>query len=167
MKHYCRMQKRIAHLLVASCFFISAVAQQAAKTTIAPFKMQMVNGKSFTYTQLKKDIPTILVYFSPTCDHCKAFTEELMKHTKELAHKQVVMISYEPLNEIKKFDELYKVSAQPAVKIGTEGYTFIVQKYYGIQRFPFIALYNKQMKLVKILPDKEKPEVLVQQIAQL
>ena len=154
------MYKYLLCLLVCATFFMQAsFAQQTNKTTIAPFKIKLVDGKDFTYNQLTKDKATVLVYFSPTCDHCKHFTEAMLKRKKELADKQIVMVSYLPLNEVKKFDDEYHLSSNPNIKVGTEGYTFIVQKYYNVQRFPFIAEYDKKGKLIQIVPyNSQQPE---------
>ena len=152
------MYKRIICALLAGFMCVSLFAQQNAKTTIAPFKITLVDGKTFTYKQLAKDKSTVLVYFSPTCDHCRHFTEAMLKRKKELAEKQIVMVSYLPVDEIKKFDDEYHLSSNANIKVGTEGYTFIVQKYYNVQRFPFVVEYDKGGKLNKIVPYSEKSE---------
>ena len=51
--------------------------------------------------------------------------------------------------------------------MGSEGYTFIVQKYYGVQRFPFVAMYNRSGKLVKTIPFVTEPEPVAKEIANL
>lgn len=160
------MYKKIISVIIFF-FCFAFVFAQAKKTGIAPFKITLANGKTFTYKQLKPNTATVLIYFSPTCDHCKEFTKELLTHQKELLNKQIVMVGYEPVAEVKKFDSIYHVSSKPNFKIGTEGYTFIVQKYYGIQRFPFVAMYNKQMKLVKTVPFVTEPEEVSKEIAAL
>jgi thioredoxin-related protein len=153
------MYKRIISVLIAGFMCVAAFAQTNSKTTIAPFKITLVNGKTYTYKELAKGKPTILVYFSPTCDHCKHFTEAMLKRKKELADKQIVMVAYEPLNLVKKFDDEYHLSSNPNIKVGTEGYTFIIQKYYNVQRFPFVAEYDKKGKLAQIVPyNSQQPE---------
>jgi thioredoxin-related protein len=153
------MYKRIISVLVAGFICVSLLAQQTNKTTVAPFKITLVNGKTYTYNQLVKGKATVLVYFSPTCDHCRHFTEAMLKRKKDLADKQIVMISYLPLNEVKRFDDEYHLSSNPNIKVGTEGYTFIVQKYYSVQRFPFVAEYDKKGKLTQIVPyNSQQPE---------
>ena len=161
------MYKKIVSLFFSLFLFCSLFAQTSSNAGIAPFKITLANGKPYTYKQLKKNTPTVLIYFSPTCDHCKAFTTELMKHTKELQNKQIIMIGYEPVAEVKKFDSDFHVSANPNFKIGTEGYTFIVQKYYGVQRFPFVAMYNKEMKLIKTIPFVTEPDAVLKELAAL
>lgn len=119
----------------------------------------------FTYQDLKKNTPTVLVYFSPTCDHCKHFMDALMRNENRLKNKQIILITYQPVNEIKAFDESYNIATKPYFKIGTEGLTFIVQKYYNIQKFPYIVLYNKQLKEVKKLSPTEDPNVLAKEVS--
>ena len=162
-----RMNKRIAFVAFSILVCCAAFAQQNNHVAIAPFKITLVNGKSYTYQQIKKNIPTVLVYFSPTCDHCKAFTKELLTYDKKLHNKQIIMIGYEPLKEMKVFDSLFHLSSKPYLKIGTEGYTFIVQKYYSVQRFPFVAMYNKSGKLTKTIPFVTEPEAAAKEISTL
>ena len=159
------MYKYLLSLLVFASFFGAAVAQQNNKTTIAPFKVTLTNGKTFTYNELTKNKSAILVYFSPTCEHCQKFTEAMLKRKKELSDKQIVMVSYLPLADVKKFDEQYHLSSNTNIKVGTEGYTFIIQKYYNVQRFPFVAEYNKQGKLTQVVPyNSAKPEEMAAQL---
>ncbi len=151
--------------LLFVCYTCITMYAQKNKTSIAPFKITLVDGSTYTYNQLKKDIPTVLIYFSPTCDHCKNFTTELLKHEKELTDKQIVMVTYSPMSELKPFDSTYDLSSKSFIKAGTEGYSFTVQKYYHVQQFPFIALYNKKLELVKILLPTDEPQVLAEQVA--
>ena len=159
------MYKRIISVLLAGFVCVAAFAQTNSKTTIAPFKITLVDGKTYTYKQLAKDKPTVLVYFSPTCDHCKVFTEAMLKRKKELAGKQIVMVSYLPVSEVKKFNDELHLSSSSNIKVGTEGYTFIVQKYYNIQRFPFVVEYDKSGKLSKVIPyNSQKPDEMAAQL---
>jgi len=145
-------------------FFHCAVAafSQKDRAAIPPFKIRLTNGDGFTYEQIDKSKSLILIYFSPSCEHCKAFTEAMLKQKKKWANKQIVMISYVHIRDVQAFDRLYHLSEHPDIKIGSEGQTFVVQQYYGIQHFPFVALFNKQGRLMKVIPDKLTPEAMVQ-----
>ncbi len=160
------MFKRFCAIVFAVILYGSVFAQQT-KSSIAPFSIVMLNGKTYTYKELKKNVPTVLVYFSPTCEHCQAFTKELLKHDEELKNKQIVMVTYQPVKEMKPFDSTFHISSKHYIKMGTEGYTFVVQKWYGVQRFPFVAMYNKEMKLVKTIPFVTQPEEVSKEIASL
>ena len=156
------MIKRSLHLIVALLAYVSVVAQSNNKE-IAPFKIRLTNGEGYTYSQLEKEKPVILVYFSPTCDHCKSLTEAMLKSNK-ISNSQVVMISFEDIRQVKIFDDEYKISSHKNIKIGSEGYTFVVQKYYNIEHFPFVATFDKNKKLKKIIPWNLTPEQMVGQL---
>ena len=160
------MYKRIISVLLAGFVCLSLFAQQTkvTKTTIAPFKITLADGKTYTYKQLDKNKPTILVYFSPTCDHCKHFTEAMLKRKKDLADKQIVMVTYLPLEQLKPFVDEYHLEDYPNIKVGTEGYSFIVQKYYGVQGFPFVVEYDKSGKLSKVVPYNKQSELMAAQL---
>lgn len=158
------MISRTLAVLFTCCISFIAVAQTTK--AIAPFSIEQVNHKTFTYKQLKPNTPTVLVYFSPTCEHCKDFVKELLKQ-KTLASKQIVLVTYLPVEELKPFADEFKLNKYSTIKTGTEGYTFLVRKYYDVQRFPFIAVYDKQLQLKKILPYTEDGKKAVAQLVKL
>jgi thiol-disulfide isomerase/thioredoxin len=155
-------RRNILIILILFCY-IHGFAQKS-NDGIAPFKIRLTNGDGYTYNQLEKNKPVILIYFSPTCEHCKAFTESMLKRMSKLNNNQLVMISYVDIKEVKTFDDAYKLSNHQNIKIGSEGYTFVVQKYYNIQHFPFVAEYDKSGKLKKIIPWNLKPEEIANQL---
>ncbi len=145
-------------LILFGLFIYMQLFSQGSNSSIAPFRIRLTNGQGYTYEQLSKNKPVVLIYFSPTCDHCKEFTEAMLKRINKLQDKQFVMISYENLKEVKAFDDRYKLSGHQNIKVGSEGYTFVVQKYYNIQRFPFVAEYDKTGRLKKIIRGDVDPE---------
>jgi thiol-disulfide isomerase/thioredoxin len=149
-------------IAVVLFFYLQGFAQ--SNSSIAPFKIRLTNGRGYTYQQLPKNKPVILVYFSPTCEHCKVFTENMLKRMDKFNDVQLVMMSYEDIKEVKSFDDIYKLSNHQNIKVGSEGYTFVVQKYYNIQRFPFVAEYDKYGKLKKIIRGNLKPEEIAAQM---
>lgn len=160
------MYKKIKLIILLCCFGAFAFTQTKSKN-IAPFKIQTVSGKEFTYQQLKKNKPVVLVYFSPSCEHCKNFTKELLKHEKQLASKQIVMVTYVPIAEVKPFVSDFNLKKYSNITAGTEGYSFIVRNYYDVTRFPFVALYDKQTQLIKILPYSDDNAATVSKILRL
>lgn len=127
----------------------SAYSQNNSKTAIAPFRIQLTNGDSLFAKDLKKNTPAMLIYFSPECEHCQAFTRELLKKIKSFNNTQLVFITYQPVNTLDPFVRNFNLSKYPNIQLGTEGYAFIVRKYYNIINFPFLVLYDKNGKLVK------------------
>jgi thioredoxin-related protein len=134
-------------LLVAACF--DSFSQGAAATKkIAPFSMRLTNGQQFNYSQLAAG-PVVLIYFSPDCDHCQDFTKDLVKNYNVVANKQVVMVTFQAMDMLKPFVTQYGLNAYTNFKVGTEGTSYVVQKYYQIRSFPYIAIYDKKGNLVR------------------
>lgn len=132
--------------------------------TIAPFNIQLINNKKFTYKDLPAATPVTLIYFSPDCEECKTFTRAIIKRIGDFKGRQLVFITYEELAHVRTFYEQMGLKQYPQLKIGTEGYSFTVQKYYKVEHFPFIASYDKSGHLIKIYANSTQPEKLAAEI---
>ena len=155
---------RTCFIIFVALFSCTQIFAQSASKDLPPFKIRLVNGEGYTYNQVEKNKPVILIYFSATCDHCKLFTQAMLKRINNLKDQQIIMISYEDLKEVKAFDDTYKLSSHQNIKIGSEGYTFVVQKYYNIQRFPFVVEFGKDGKLKKMISTNLKPGEIAAQL---
>lgn len=143
-------------LLLAAC--MPAISQSAAANKkIAPFQITLTNGQQYTSSQLLAG-PVVLIYFSPDCEHCQDFTKDLLKNYNVVANKQVVMVTFQSMDMLKPFVAQHRLSTYPNIKVGTEGYSYVVQRYYQIKSFPYIAIYDKAGKLVKTY-EGEQPHV--------
>lgn len=143
------MTHRLVNLLLFVFLANSAFSQATISgSKIAPFQIQLTNGQQYTFSQLAKG-PVVLIYFSPDCDHCQDFTKDLIKNYAVVANKQVVMVTFQSMEMLKPFVTQYNLNKYLNFKVGTEGMSYIVQKYYQIRSFPYIAIYDKNGKLVK------------------
>tara|TARA_R110002124_G_scaffold160321_1_gene327563 strand:- start:154 stop:639 length:486 start_codon:yes stop_codon:yes gene_type:complete len=143
------MSRKIQLTAAFLLLFITVKAQSTLQSNkIAPFNIKLTNGSTYTAKQLAKG-PVVLIYFSPDCHHCVDFTEDMLKNYSTFANKQIVMITFQDMSMLQPFAKKYKISQYPNIKIGTEGNSYIVQKYYQIRSFPYIALYDKNGNWVK------------------
>jgi thioredoxin-related protein len=133
------------------------------KKTIPPFRVQLTNGDSLFAKDIKKDVPLMLIYFSPTCEHCQEFTRNFLKKISLFGNAQILFISYLPLTDVEKFEQEFSLNKYSSIKTGTEGYAFIVQRFFNIMNFPFIALYNKKGSLIAAYRTAPAVEVLIKQ----
>jgi thiol-disulfide isomerase/thioredoxin len=152
-------------LLISLISFSITRAQEDKdfKKKIPPFHIQLVNGDSLASRQLKKNVPSMVVYFDPTCEHCQAFTRSLLEKINSFNNIQIVYITYTPISEVQKFEKDFNLKKYSNFKLGTEGDNFIVQKFYYVSKFPFIALYDKKGMLITFYRDPPSIETLVQQ----
>jgi cytochrome oxidase Cu insertion factor (SCO1/SenC/PrrC family) len=141
------MIRKLSLVLLMLAVAEISFAQFAGKR-IAPFQIVLDNGKAFNATQLKPGA-VVLVYFSPDCDHCQNFTKDLLKNFSVVGNKQVVMITPQSMEMLRPFIARFNLAAYPNIKVGTEGTSYLVRKYYNIMHYPFIALYDKNGQQVK------------------
>ncbi|WP_225865841.1 TlpA family protein disulfide reductase [Dyadobacter aurulentus] len=141
------MIQKLVFSFIMLAFSLAGYAQ-SIPNKIAPFQIRLTNGQQYTSSQLAKG-PTVLIYFSPDCDHCQEFTKDLVKNYSVVANKQVVMVTFQSMDMLKPFVKQYNLAGYPNIKVGTEGTSYLVQRYYQIRSFPYIAIYNKAGNLVK------------------
>lgn len=157
---------RLKMMILLPLIFSLCPAQSQSnnfRKTIPPFRIQLANGDSLFAKDVKKDVPLMLVYFSPTCDHCQEFTHNLLQKISSFENTQILFISYLPLPDIEKFEKGFGLNKYPSIQIGTEGYAFIVQRFYNIINFPFIALFDKKGALIAAYRTVPAIEALLKQ----
>lgn len=120
---------------------------------IPPYKILNTDSVYVTPANLKKNVPVMIMYFAPDCPHCQHVTMEITKHIKEFGNTQIVMITFiDPKRQFKaitNFEKDYHLKKYPNFTVGTEGYTYVVQKFYQVATTPYEAVYDKNHKLVK------------------
>lgn len=116
---------------------------------IPPFSITKVPDSSiFSKQDLKKKKPTLIMLFSPDCEHCQQQTNELKKDFKLLKNVQIIMVSFLNYNLIKKFYDEYNIINLPNVCMGRDG-NYFLGTFYKPHIFPSMFLYNKKGKFVK------------------
>lgn len=117
---------------------------------IPSFSIDLYKGnKHMTKADLNPQKPLMIVYYSPTCEHCQQLGDSLAANLHLFNGVQVVMVTFRPNQEVGEYVRLCHLGDAPFF-IGTEGLTFTVAKHYGVQTFPFIAVYNKHQRLIAI-----------------
>jgi thiol-disulfide isomerase/thioredoxin len=121
-----------------------------AQTGMPPYHILTTDSVYTTPADLKKNMPVMIIYFSPDCSHCQHLMYELKPKMNDLKHVQVVMVTFvQQIKAIQVFYRDFDLKKYPNFTVGTEGYTYVVQKYYDVHTTPYIALYDKNHKLVK------------------
>jgi thioredoxin-related protein len=132
--------------IIAGC---SQAQVQKKIEKIPPYRILGPDSVYRTPANLKKNQPVMLVYFSPDCSHCQQMMYEMKEDMKPFSKIQIVMVTFAPYKMVKSFYRDFSISKYPNITVGTEGYTYVVQKYYSIKNTPYIAIYNSKGKLVK------------------
>lgn len=103
----------------------------------------------FTRKDLKAGTPVMIMLFSPDCEHCQEETKMIQANKKQLADLQIVMVTYQPMEKMQRFYKEYKLADNPNIYMGRD-VPYFFGPYYRGRSIPFLAIYNKQQKLVRV-----------------
>lgn len=151
------MMKKL--ILFFSLILAVGCSRAQEPTAIPPYKILKADSTWATPANLKHR-RTMLIYFSPDCPHCQHLTNEMKKVMKQFGDTQILMITWSnnyDIRAIKAFVKDYGLAKYPNITIGTEGYTYLVQKYFKIETTPYVAIYNSNSQLVQSF--KKAPDI--------
>jgi cytochrome oxidase Cu insertion factor (SCO1/SenC/PrrC family) len=118
--------------------------------TPPPFKLLLTDSSSyFTKADLEKKKPLLIMLFSPDCDHCKHGTEELIKNIDKFKKVQIVMATFQPFADMKKFYADFQLNRYENIIVGKD-INFILPPFYNIRNMPFLAFYDKKGQLISV-----------------
>jgi thioredoxin-related protein len=112
--------------------------------TVPPFKLIIApDSIIFVKDELKKKRATIVMVFSPDCDHCVHSTEDLLAHYDLFKKAQIVMATSLAYSHLRKFYTDLKLVDYPNIKVGTDA-AYFLGGFYEVRNFPAIFLYDKK-----------------------
>lgn len=158
---------RFRFFLFACIILLLSQAGKAHAQSIPPFRIQLTNGKIFTPQNLSKENPLLIIYFAPDCEHCQVLIHSLIKRITDFKKSQIVLVSFEPLRDVIKFEKNYHLSAYSNIKCGTEIPTFYFKNLFNLSKTPFTALYNKKGNLVISYQNETPLDDLMKHLKQL
>ncbi|MEM9721883.1 MAG: redoxin domain-containing protein [Bacteroidota bacterium] len=135
-------------------FFLTFSGVQAQQS-LPQFSFSDLDGKAFTYAQLRSDIPTIVFFFDPYCEHCQQQATWMKEAKNELTNVQQIWVTTEEPIAARDFGEKYLGGDWDNVHILIDK-QFLFDGYFGYSQIPSIYLYNNQGQQVKAF-DKETP----------
>jgi thiol-disulfide isomerase/thioredoxin len=114
-----------------------------------PFKIIKVPDSTFYKKEdLKRKKATIIIIFSPDCDHCQHATQDLLANAALFKKVQIIMVSSAPYSTVKKFYFEYGIATFPNIIMGTDPRYFL-GTFYQITNFPSFFVYDKKGVFVK------------------
>ena len=117
--------------------------------TIPQFTIFNVKDSSLiTRDNLKKKRPTVLIIFSPDCEHCQKETKDLEANITKFKNAQILMVTYLPFEEMRKFYKEYNIANYPMITMGRDA-KFFFPVFYKLKSLPAIFVYDKKGNLKK------------------
>ena len=151
-------------VLLVGLIFLLTIDGFSQSGKVPPFKMVQPNGKVFFAANLPIGKPIVIIYFDPGCEDCEQLTKNLVSRIDEFEEISFAMITYLPLESLNRFVTKYNLGQYSNIYIGTEGNSYFVQNYYQIGPMPFMALYNENGDLIKIINVENKLDELSTQL---
>jgi len=128
--------------------------------TFPPIELVQLNNQPFTKKNIKSNQASMVFYFSPECDHCKKQMDEMIKKMNDFKKIQIVLITYQPLEQLQKFYNDYHLSRFENIKAGRDT-KFLLPPYYRIRNLPYLALYDKKGNLITTYEGNVKVQTLL------
>ena len=147
--------------------FTSAVSGQQDTTapykkypTFPPIELVKMNNQPFTKKDIKSNQASLIFYFSPECDHCRKQMDDMVKRMDDFKKIQIVMVTYQPMDQLVKFYNDYKLAKYQNIQAGRDT-KFLLPPYYRIRSLPYLALYDKKGNLIRTYEGNVKVETLL------
>ena len=138
-------------LLIGFSFIFSFVMAQDPSIPIykrfpvvPPFKIiKLPDSSFFKKDDLRKKRATLIMIFSPDCDHCNEATKDLIANARLFKKVQIIMASSASFESISHFYRDFAIAGQSNIIMGRDP-GFFLGSFYNITTFPSIFLYDKK-----------------------
>lgn len=116
---------------------------------VPPFTfIKVPDSTKFVKADLKKKRATLIMAFSPDCEHCQHETKELIANIKRFKKVQIIMASPLDYKYLNNFYIKYELSKYPNITVARDP-TWFLGTFYDIHNFPELFLYDKKGRFVK------------------
>ena len=159
------VKKFLLSVLLVSCGLF-ALAQQ---DTLPPYKrypsfppvdLLQLNNQPLTKKDLPKGKASMVFYFSPDCDHCQDQVKDMLPRMKDFEKVHILMVTHQPAEMLQKFYTEYHLNNYKNIQVGRDS-KFLLPPFYKIRSLPYLALYDKQGRLIRTFEGNVKVDVLL------
>lgn len=155
-------------LLTLLCLVVLAACTRAQdpkilKLPIPHYRICRADSSFVTEASIKKDKPVMFIYFAPDCPHCQHLMREMEEKMVNFKNIQIVMICatrtvYPYLGMLKNFSRDYDLPKYKNITMGSEYPRLDVATYFHVLTTPFVAIYDKEGKMVQYFDKPPKIE---------
>jgi hypothetical protein len=122
------------------------------------FSFSTLTKDDFHSSEIKRG-PVLIVRFHPECEHCQYEISQIFKSDIPNLVSKAVLISSDYPDSISKFLEQFNFSDYPSV-IALADTSDSFSNFFGKDIVPSNYIYNKDLKLVKVLYGEVKTETI-------
>ena len=152
--------KRILYI-IPIIFLMACLFNQRKKDDLPSFNLLLLDSTTvFNTKDIPEGKPSIILFFSPDCEHCQAETESILKNMDSLKNVQFYLVSIDPLDRMKAFNGYYKLFRYPNITIGRD-YSISFPAYYKGVVPPYSVIYDRHKKLEAVFKGQMNSSQLI------
>lgn len=133
--------------------------------TIPTFSFQNLSGEAFTNKDIKKNTPTLFIYFNSECEFCNEETKMIQENSTILKSIQLVFVSFEKTEKIKSFAQNYNLFNYDNIHFVCDTKVTFASTF-DVKSLPCLILYDKNQRLIEKIKGQTKVETLLKKLAQ-
>ena len=166
-----RAMKTLRMILAIALLFPALYsAGQAKKDSLAyqkyptlPAMMLLLPDSATTINlyDVPKGRPTVLFFFSPDCDHCHMTTKALLEKMDSMKVADFYFFTFMPLSTLRPFAAQYRLADYKNITVAKD-FQFFFPSFYGATTVPYLVIYDRNKKLVKLYDGQIKVPEIVQ-----
>jgi thiol-disulfide isomerase/thioredoxin len=154
-----KMKKIVSSLIFS---FLGIALLFAQPTALPNFKFNAVSGGVFTKANLKPGLATVVILFSPDCEHCQQQAQWIREGAAKFQNNvQFMWVSFEENVElIRSFPGKFLSGVKtPMYFLHDPNLEF--DKYFGDSQVPTILVYDSKGQLAKAFRSEVEVEKLL------
>ena len=134
-----------------------------SENDMPPFKLLLMDSvTTFSSENIPNGQPSLLLYFSPECEHCQSQIKNLLINIPKLNHVGIYLISNDPFDQIRLLNTCYHLSDYSNIMVGRD-YKFGFFNYYKPKSTPYLFVFNSHKRIKKIfVGDVDVKEIIKQ-----
>lgn len=145
-------------LLIFLAFIIGAFFATLAQSQLPAFVFTDLEGKVFAQDKVANELPTMVMFFDPYCDHCEKQATWIKEAEDQFVEINVLFVTTEPETDasVAFKERIFKDSRLPHLHFLIDGDYMFDGYFEGYYEVPSILLFDKNGKRTKTL-SKETP----------
>ena len=141
-----------------SLLFIGSQRVSAQSDSLAIYKrfpnlpvfnlIKLPDSTRFTREDLNHRKATMIMLFSPDCDHCIHATKDLLQQIDLFKKVQIIMVSSIDYTLTQTFFKDYSIADHSNIIMARDA-SFYLGTFYNLKQYPSVYLYNKKGKFIR------------------
>lgn len=137
------------------------------KGNMPDLKLMLMDSTTILNT---RDIPTgkpsLLIFFSPDCEHCQSETRDLLKKMDSLKKVNLYFITIDSLQRMKVFNGYFGLHKYPNVIVARD-YTYSFASHFPKVVPPYTVLYDKYKRARVVMSGEAEASKIISLVNQL